>query len=85
VCEGDRPSLSRRTKPYRSQTNGKVERFNRTMVEEWAYVRPYVSEAQRQDAFVVFLHTYSHHSSHSALKGKAPMDRVNDLLGHYTS
>ena len=53
----------RKTRPYRPQTNGKVERFNRTMLEEWAYVRPYASETERKDAFSSFLHLYNHHRS----------------------
>ena len=73
----------RRTRPYRPQTNGKVERFNRTMLEEWAYVRPYESEAERVAAFEDFLHLYNHHRGHTALGGKSPIDRVNDLPGHY--
>ncbi len=73
----------RRTRPYRPQTNGKVERFNRTMLEEWAYVRTYASEAERVEAFGLFLHLYNHHRSHTALGGKAPISRVNDLAGQY--
>jgi Integrase core domain len=73
----------RKTRPYRPQTNGKVERFNRTMLEEWAYVKPYASEEERRDAFGHFLHLYNHHRSHSALGGKPPISRVNNLAGHY--
>jgi transposase len=73
----------RRTRPYRPQTNGKVERFNRTMLEEWAYVRPYESELERSEAFSDFLHLYNHHRGHTALGGKAPISRVNDLAGQY--
>jgi len=72
------------TRPYRPQTNGKVERFNRTMLEEWAYVRPYSSEQERVEAFGSFLHLYNWHRSHTALAGKPPISRVNDPAGHYT-
>ncbi len=72
------------TRPYRPQTNGKVERFNRTMLDEWAYVRPYDSEMERAAAFGGFLHSYNHHRGHTALGGQPPVSRVNDLPGHYT-
>lgn len=48
------------TRPYRPQTNGKVERFNRTLMSEWAYARPYLSEANREEVYEQFLHYYNH-------------------------
>jgi transposase InsO family protein len=74
----------KRTRPYRPQTNGKVERFNRTMLEEWAYIRPYRSEAERVAAFPDWLHAYHHHRAHTALKGQTPASRVTNLSGQYT-
>jgi transposase InsO family protein len=66
-------------RPRRPQTNGKVERFNRTLLEEWAYVRAYRSEAARTVALDRWLHTYNHHRGHTALGGQPPVSRVNDL------
>ncbi|TDC59052.1 integrase core domain-containing protein, partial [Streptomyces hainanensis] len=74
----------KRTRPYRPQTNGKVERFNRTLLDEWAYARPYHSEQERRDAFPDWLHTYNHHRGHTALAGKPPTSRVPNLTGQYT-
>ena len=73
----------RRTRPRRPQTNGKVERFNRTLLDEWAYVRPYQSEAERIAALDDWLHLYNHHRHHTAIGGP-PVSRVNDLPGHYS-
>jgi transposase InsO family protein len=73
-----------RTRPYRPQTNGKVERFNRTLLEEWAYAQPYQSEAERRAAFPVWLHTYNHHRGHTALAGLPPASRVTNLSGQYS-
>ena len=75
---------SKYTRPYRPQTNGKDERFNRTLLEEWAYVRTYRSEAQRRRRLDTWLHIYNHHRCHTALGGQPPVSRVNNLPGHYT-
>ncbi len=74
----------KRTRAYRPQTNGKVERFNRTLLDEWAYTRPYRSEQERRDTFPDWLHTYNHHRGHTALKGQPPASRVPNLTGQYT-
>lgn len=74
----------RRTRPYRPQTNGKVERFNRTLATEWAHVRPYRSETARRRRLDNWLHTYNHHRCHTALGGHPPITRVNNLPAHYT-
>ena len=71
------------TQPYRPATNGKVERFNRTLLNEWAYARPWRSDGQRTRALDRFLHTYNHHRHHTAIDGP-PISRVGNLIGHYT-
>ena len=72
------------TRAYRPQTNGKAERFNRTLADEWAYQRPFTSSADRAAALPGWLHTYNHHRSHTALGGHPPISRVNNAAGHYT-
>ncbi|AKJ08586.1 transposase [Streptomyces incarnatus] len=72
------------TRIYRPQTNGKVERFNRTLLDEWAYVRPYTSNSERTTALTDFLHTYNHHRCHTALGGHPPISRVNNASGQYS-
>ncbi|MDF3303368.1 IS481 family transposase, partial [Streptomyces tropicalis] len=71
------------TRIYRPQTNGKVERFNRTLLDEWAYLRPYTSNDERTAALADFLHTYNHHRCHTALGGQPPISRVNNPAGQY--
>jgi transposase InsO family protein len=62
----------RRTRPYRPQTNGKVERFHRTLADGWAYAQLYRSGAERSNEFTTWLHTYNHHRGHTALGGQPP-------------
>ena len=65
------------TRPYRPQTNGKVERFHRTMVEEWAYVRPYSSNHQRLAALPRWVDSYNRRRPHTALGGQTPASRLS--------
>lgn len=74
----------RQTRPYRPQTNGKVERFNRTLANEWAYSRPYTSETEREQAYTAWLHHYNHHRPHTGIGGQTPSARVHNLTGQYT-
>jgi transposase InsO family protein len=72
-----------RTKIYCPRTNGKVERYNRTLLNEWAYARPYRSEAARTRALDKWLHMYNHHRHHTAIGG-LPVSRVNNVVGQNT-
>jgi transposase InsO family protein len=74
----------KRTRPYRPQTNGKIERFHRTLADGWAYARLYDSEAARRDALPGWLHFYNHHRAHSAIGGLPPISRLTNLPGHHT-
>lgn len=71
----------RRTRPYRPQTNGKVERFHQTMGREWAYGLIYTSHHTRRHALPHWLHHYNHTRPHSALKGQPPISRVHNVRG----
>jgi transposase InsO family protein len=76
-----------RTRPYRPQTNGKAERFIRTLLGGWAYGAVYRSSAERAAALDGWLWRYNHHRRHSALGHKPPIARLRErtnLLGTYT-
>ncbi len=60
------------TRPYCAQTNGKVERFNRTLLDAWACLRPCTSNQERAEQLGAFLHTCNHHRCHTALVGQPP-------------
>lgn len=74
----------KKTRPYRPQTNGKAERFIRTMLERWAYAYSYENEHARLDALAPSLDFYNRFRPHRALKGQTPLQRVNNLPGTNT-
>ncbi|HET8958279.1 MAG TPA: IS481 family transposase [Microcella sp.] len=67
------------TRPYRPQTNGKVERFNRTLAAEWAYAATYSSDEARSATYADWLHHYNHHRPHTGIGGLTPSARVHNL------
>jgi transposase InsO family protein len=69
----------RKTRPYRPQTNGKVERYHRILLEEWAYIRAWTSEDQRSAGYTGFVHFYNHHRSHGALGWATPAATLHAL------
>jgi transposase InsO family protein len=68
-----------RTRPYRPRTNGKAERFIRTMLAGWAYGAIYATSAERAAALDGWLWTYNHRRPHGALSHKPPIARLNEL------
>ena len=74
----------RRTRAYRPQTNGKVERFNRTLAAEWAYADVYDSDEARAATYQNWVHHYNHHRAHTGIGGATPSDRVHNLTGRYS-
>jgi transposase InsO family protein len=75
----------KRTRPYRPQTNGKVERFNKTLLDEWAYARLYRSNNERRRALARWLRFYNHRRPHTSLDGLTPMAiLVNNVGGKHS-
>jgi transposase InsO family protein len=68
------------TQPYRPRTNGKAERFIRTMLAEWAYAAAYPTSAARTRALPVFIDRYNHRRPHKALNGSPPIQRLTERL-----
>lgn len=76
-------STPKRTRPYRPQTNGKVERFHRTMADGWAYARCYISEQERRDSLEAWLHQYNQHRPHTACGNQPPFSRLINVPDQY--
>jgi transposase len=73
------------TRPYRPQTNGKIERFHRTLADGWAFSKHYSTESARRAALPSWLHFYNHHRPHTAIGKLPPISRIsNNPAGHYT-
>lgn len=66
----------KRTRPFRPQTNGKAEAFNKILQAEWAYRRPYSSNRERIDALPEFLAYYNRHRPHGGIGGATPASRL---------
>ena len=73
----------KKTRPYRPQTNGKIERFHRTLADGWAFSRCYGSESARRKALPAWLHDYNHHRLHTAIGKVPPITRLTNLRGQY--
>jgi transposase InsO family protein len=74
----------KRTRPYRPQTNGKIERFHRTLAQGWAFKRFYATESARRKALPSWIHEYNHHRPHTAIGKATPISRLTNLSGQYT-
>jgi transposase InsO family protein len=73
----------KRTRPYRPQTNGKIERFHRTLADGWSYARCYTSEAERRGELHGWLHHYNHHRPHTACGSQPRVSRLIKVSGQY--
>ena len=72
------------TRPYRPQTNGKIERFHRTLAAEWAYARHYTSDQARAGTYQAWIHDYNHYRPHTGIGGNSPINRVHNVNGKNT-
>lgn len=73
------------TRPYRPQTNGKAERFIKTALREWAYVRPYANSYERRKAWLPWVHRYNWHRPHASLDYQPPIRRLGLSLNNLSA
>ena len=74
----------KRARLYRPQTNGKIERFHRTLTDGWAFAKFYDNEDDRLAAPAPWVHQYNHHRPHSASGRAAPITRLDNLAVHHS-
>ena len=72
-----------RTRFYRPQTNGKIERFHKTLAAGWAHGRLFTTDRARRAALPAWIHTYNHHRPHTAIGNVPPITRLTNLPGQY--
>jgi transposase InsO family protein len=73
-----------RIRPGRPRTNGKAERFIQTLLNEWAYARPYGSSEERQRQLAPYLTRYNFTRPHGSLANKPPGSRLTNVLRNYS-
>jgi hypothetical protein len=86
LSRGQNPRIEASVKPSLAHTNGKAERFIRTLLAGWAYGAIYATSAERTAALDGWLWTYDHRRPHGALSHKPPIARLtelNNLAGSY--
>lgn len=76
--------MMKTTRPRRTQTNGKTERFHRTLADGWAYAHCYTSEQQHRDALTGWIHYYNYHRPHTACGNLPPISRLINVPGQYS-
>jgi transposase InsO family protein len=70
----------KRTRPFRPQTNGKIERYHRIRLTQWAYIRDWHTDHDRSDHYDYFVHFCNHHRAHGALGWSTPIAWLEDNL-----
>ena len=75
-------SRHQRIRPYTPRHNGKVERYNRLLVDEVLYARPYASEHARRHAIDVWVNHYNYHRPHTACADQPPASRAPARVGN---
>jgi len=76
--------VKHKSRPCRPQTNGKIERVDRTLAAEWAYAEHCNSDAARAATYPAWVHHYDHHRRHTGIGGKLPIERIYNIRQNCT-